>query len=224
MQKIIDYLMANQDLKYRDFNKNITPVDDDMIGVRTPILKNYAKILMKEDEEVAKAFLRELPHKYFEENQLHGFMISLIKDYDEALHEVELFLPYINNWATCDQTKPKVFGKNKDKLLINIEEWISSTHTYTIRFAIEMLMNYYLDEDFDVKYVDMVCQVSSEEYYVKMMQAWYMATALAKQYDAVLPYIEKKVLPEWTHRKSIQKAVESYRITDEQKTYLRSLK
>ncbi|MBO4747254.1 MAG: DNA alkylation repair protein, partial [Clostridiales bacterium] len=169
-------------------------------------------------------FLSDLPHKYFDEDQLHAFILSSMKDYDTCIADVEVFLPYVDNWATCDQMSPKIFKKNRKDLLVHIKKWLRSKETYTIRFAIGMLMEHFLDEDFDPNYLEMVSRIRSDEYYVNMMIAWYCATALAKQYDAVLPYIEEKKLAPWTHNKAIQKAVESYRITDEQKAYLKTLK
>ena len=192
------------------------------IGVRTPELRKYAKQLVKRDD--VEEFLSALPHDYFDENQLHAFILSEMKDYGKCMTKLKLFLPYVNNWATCDQMSPKVFKKHRSELLKEVKTWIKSKDTYTVRFAIGMLMEHFLDEDFDLKYPEMVAKVRSEEYYIKMMIAWYFATALAKQYDAVLPYVEGKRLDTWTHNKTIQKAVESYRITPEQKEYLRTLK
>ena len=223
-EEIINNLNSLSDSKYRDFQINLIPgkTSDQMIGVRTPDLRSYAKELSKRDD--VSDFLNNLPHKYFDENQLHAFIISLLKDYDKCMDEVEHFLPYVDNWATCDQMSPKIFKKNKEKLLEKIRDWMASDKTYTIRFGIKMLMEHFLDDDFDLQYPDMVASVRSEEYYVNMMIAWYFATALAKQYDSILPYIEEKRLDTWTHNKAIQKSIESYRITDDQKSYLRSLK
>ena len=165
-----------------------------------------------------------LPHQYFDEDQLHAFVISLEKDFDKCIGKVNAFLPFIDNWATCDQLSPKVFKKEPEKLLSSIQTWINSDKTYTVRFAIGMLMKYFLDEHFDTKYADMVAEVRSGEYYINMMIAWYFATALAKQYELVLPYLEDRRLADWVHNKAIQKSIESYRITDEQKAYLRTLK
>ncbi len=190
--------------------------------MRTPELRKYAKELSKRDD--INTFLDKLPHDYFDENQLHAFIISGIKDYDTCMNEVERFLPYVNNWATCDQLSPKVFSKHRKELLEHIKKWIESDKTYTVRFAVGMLMQHFLDEDFDMRYPDMVSKIRSDEYYINMMIAWYFATALAKQYDSILPFIEDGRLDVWTHNKTIQKAVESYRITDEQKAYLKSLK
>jgi 3-methyladenine DNA glycosylase AlkD len=222
--EIVKTLYLEQDLEYKELQAKIIPtVDADaVIGVRTPQLRVYAKELSRR-EDIGQ-FLDELPHKYFDENQLHAFIIAGIKNYDDAMARLEAFLPYVNNWATCDQMSPKVFKKNKTDLLKHIRTWIKSKDTYTVRFGVGMLMEHFLDEDFDVKYPVMVSKIRSDEYYVNMMIAWYFATALAKQYDAVIPFIEERKLDVWTHNKAIQKSVESYRITDEQKTYLRTLK
>ena len=224
MKEIVDLLFTKQDLKYRDFQAPLFPniEKERMIGVRTPELKKLAKELY--GSETAKQFLNELPHHYFDENQLHAFLISLIKDYKKCLSEVEKFLPYIDNWGTCDQLSPKVFSKHKEELELIIEKWLDSEHVYTKRFAIGMLLGLYLDESFKEDHLKLVSAIRSEEYYINMMIAWYFATALAKQWDSAIKYIEEKKLTPWVHNKTIQKAVESYRITDEQKTYLKSLK
>lgn len=217
-------LVSLQDKGYRDMQITIIPtVDaDSIIGVRTPALRTLAKELSKR-EDIGK-FLDSLPHKYFEENQLHAFILSGMKDAARAFELVDKFLPYVDNWATCDQMSPKVFKKHKDLLLEYTDKWIASDHPYVKRFGIGMLMEHFLDEDFKTSYLTKVSKIRSDEYYVNMMIAWYFATALAKQYDATLPYIEKNKLDIWTHNKSIQKAVESYRITPEQKEYLKTLK
>lgn len=222
--EIREELFKLQDVKYRDFQVKLIPGKDidTMIGVRTPDLRKYAKSLVKR-EDIGN-FLSDVPHRYFDENQIHAFVISEIKDLKKCMEETEKFLPYVDNWATCDQMSPKVFKKHKTELLSAISSWITSDKTYTIRFAIGMLMQHFLDEDFDISYPEMVAKVRSEEYYVNMMIAWYFATALAKQYDAILPFIEGHRLSDWTHNKAIQKSIESYRITKEQKDYLRSLK
>ncbi len=221
--KIRERLFELQDEKYRDFQKGLIPgVEEEFIGVRTPQLRALAKEIYKSGDY--EGFLEELPHKYFDENQLHAFLISEMKDFEQCISRISAFLPYVNNWATCDQMSPKVFKKHKAELIDCIKEWMASDHTYTVRFGIGMLMQHFLDEDFDPCYPDMVASIRSEEYYINMMIAWYFATALAKQYDAVIPFIENKKLDTWTHNKAIQKSVESYRITDEQKSYLRSLK
>lgn len=217
-------LVSLQDKGYRDMQITIIPtVDPDLIiGVRTPALRALAKELSKRED--IDTFLNDLPHKYFEENQLHAFILSGMKDAAKAIELVDKFLPFVDNWATCDQMSPKVFKKHKDLLLEYADKWIKSDLTYVKRFGIGMLMEHFLDEDFKTTYLTKVSKIRSDEYYVNMMIAWYFATALAKQYDATLPYIEKQKLDIWTHNKSIQKAVESYRITPEQKDYLKTLK
>ena len=217
-------LFRLQDKEYRDFQSKLIPTVDpkSMIGVRTPALRKLAKQLSKETD--IAVYLDLLPHKYFDENQLHAFILSGIKDFSDCLAGVERFLPYVDNWATCDQMSPKVFRKHRPELLKAVRRWIASGQTYPIRFGIGMLMQHFLDEDFAPEYPELVAGICSKEYYVRMMIAWYFATALAKQYDSVLPYIEQVRLDAWTHNKAIQKAVESYRITAEQKNYLRSLR
>ncbi len=224
LDEIKEELFLQQDTVYRDFQAKLIPTIDKetVIGVRTPALRKMAKQLAKRED--IGAFLEALPHTYFEENQLHAFIIAERKDFAQCMEELCAFLPYVDNWATCDQMSPKVFKKYRQELLPHIREWIASDKTYSVRFGIGMLMAHFLDEDFDMAYPEMVSKIRSEEYYVNMMIAWYFATALAKQYEAVLPYIEEKRLETWTHNKAIQKAVESYRITPEQKGYLRGLK
>ncbi len=223
-KEIREELFSLQDPGYRDFQGALIPSNKDasMIGVRTPELRRLARTYAGR-EDIAE-FLDDLPHQYFDENQLHAFIISGIKDYEKCVKEVIRFLPYVDNWATCDQMSPKVFRKHRQELAEQAEEWIGSDHTYTVRFGIKMLMDHFLEEEFDLMYPEMVAQVRSEEYYIRMMIAWYFATALAKQYDAVLPFIENRRLDPWTHNKTIQKAVESYRVTPEHKEYLKSLK
>ena len=222
--EIIKELFKLQDKKYGEFQTKLIPTasPDTFIGVRTPDLRNLAKRIVKENKY--KEFLKELPHQYFDENQLHAFIISEIKDYDECMNYINEFLPFVDNWATCDQMSPKIFKKHLDKVIEQIKVWMKSKETYTIRFGIGMLMQYYLDDNFKPEYLKMVSKIKSQEYYVNMMIAWYFATALAKQYKKTLPYIEEKKLDTWTHNKTIQKAIESYRITPEQKEYLKSLK
>ena len=217
-------LFELQDLKYRDFQAGLIPnIEKDLfIGVRTPELRRLAKEIANDEDTIA--FLKDVPHKYFDENQLHAFIISLGRNFDETVGAVEAFLPYVNNWATCDQLSPKVFKKHKKELLPYIKKWIKSKKTYTVRFAIGMLMEHFLDDDFDVQYPKMVAGVKSDEYYINMMIAWYFATALAKQYDASIPFIENGSLDAWTHNKAIQKSVESRRISTAQKEYLKALK
>ncbi|WP_034449027.1 DNA alkylation repair protein [Butyrivibrio sp. AE2032] len=213
-----------QDKGYREMQITIIPTVDagSIIGVRTPALRALAKEITKRDD--VALFLDDLPHKYFEEDQLHAFILSGMKDAEKCIELVDRFLPYVNNWATCDQMSPKVFRKNKELLLGYVDRWIKSDLTYVKRFAIGMLMEHFLDEDFKTSFLTKVSKIRSEEYYVNMMIAWYFATALAKQYDAALPFIEGNKLDKWTHNKSIQKAVESYRITPEQKEFLKTLK
>ena len=217
-------LFELQDLKYRDFHAKLMPTvnKEKIIGVRTPALRVFAKKYGKTDE--AKEYLQILPHQYYEENNLHGLLIEQIKDYDTCLEELERFLPYIDNWATCDMLAVKVVKNHLDTFIDEVYRWMESDHAYTIRFGISMLMRYYLEDAFQMEYPEKVAQICSEEYYVNMMRAWYFATALAKQYDKILPFIEKQKLDVWTHNKTIQKAIESYRITPEQKEYLRGLK
>ena len=224
MTEIQELLFAKQDTKYRDFQAPLFPNinKEKMIGVRTPELKKLAKELF--GKEIANEFIETLPHEYFDENQLHAFLISLIKDYEICLKEVERFLPYVDNWGTCDQLSPKVFAKHKDELIIPIKRWIKSKHTYTVRFAVGLLLGLYLDDSFKEEYMELISNIKREEYYINMMIAWYFATALAKQYESAIKYIEEKKLSPWVHNKTIQKAVESYRISDEQKVYLKSLK
>ena len=223
-REITQKLFDLQDTAYRDFQAKLIPnrAPETVIGTRTPELRKLARQLVKRED--IDTFLHDLPHEYFDEDQLHAFIVSEIKDYDRCMDELCRFLPYVDNWATCDQMSPKVFKKHKEDLLDHVKEWIGSDRTYTIRFAIGMLMEHFLDDDFDTAYPEMVAEVRSDEYYVNMMIAWYFATALAKQYDTVLPFIEGHRLDKWTHNKAIQKSRESYRISDEQKEYLKSLK
>ena len=217
-------LFALQDLSYRDFHAKLMPTVDKarVIGVRTPKLRVFAKEFGKTEE--AKEFLKVLPHQYYEENNLHGLLIEQIKDYPTLIRELNRFLPCIDNWATCDLLTVRVVKKHLDTFTEEVERWLASDHTYTIRFGIGMLMRYYLEEHFSLEYPEKVAKIRSEEYYVNMMRAWYFATALAKQYEAIFPFLEEKRLDAWTHNKTIQKAIESYRITQEQKVYLRTLR
>ncbi len=220
----LDELFLLQDIKYRDFMAKLAPnlPKEVFIGVRTPALKKLAKDIKKSGEE--STILEQLPHRYFEENQLHAFLISMEKDFDKALELTEEFLPYIDNWATCDQLSPKVFGKHLSEVRSASYGWMASSHPYTIRFGIENFMRYFLDDAFAPEYPEAISKIRSEEYYVNMMIAWYFATALAKQYTAVLPMLEERKLDPWVHNKTIQKAVESYRVTKEHKEYLKTLK
>lgn len=224
IQKVQQDLFTMQDLKYRDFHAKLMPtVDkDSVIGVRVPMLRAYAKKFGKTEE--AKQFLEILPHQYYEENNLHGLLIDQMKDYELCIEELIRFLPYINNWATCDILSVKAAKGHLDSYIKNIYQWLESDYTYTIRFGINMLMRYYLEEEFKIEYPEKVAAIRSEEYYVNMVRAWYFATALAKKYDQVLPFLEEQKMDVWTHNKTIQKAIESYRITLEQKEYLRTLK
>ena len=224
IKEIRQGLFALKDEKYKEFQKKLIPTVDEntVIGVRTPVLRKYAKDVSGTPGAVI--FMQTLPHEYYEENNLHGMLIETMKDYDECIAYLDEFLPYVDNWATCDLISPRVFKKHKDELLVKIKEWMASDRVYTIRFGMEMLMTHFLDEDFKPEYLGMAADVHSEEYYVNMMIAWFFATALAKQYEASLPYIENHCMDRWTHNKTIRKAIESYRITDEQKRYLKSLK
>ena len=221
--EIRETLFQLRDEGYRDFQAKLIPgIDPDaMIGVRTPALRKLAKQLYAAGETAA--FLNELPHRYFDENQLHAFILSEMRHFDQCMDGVRRFLPCVDNWATCDQLSPKVFKRYKARLLGVVREWLDSGQTYTVRFAIGMLMAHFLDEDFNEEYPQWVSQVRSDEYYVNMMIAWYFATALAKRYETVLPYIEERRLSPWTHNKAIQKSLESYRISAEHKAYLRGL-
>lgn len=220
---VINELQSLQDLNYRDFQAKLIPTIDKstIIGVRMPDLRKLAK---KIDEKQAQIFMQDLPHTYYEENMLHSILISNMKNYDDCIDHLERFLPFVDNWAVSDCISPKIFTKNTDKLIGKIKLWAKSSHTYTVRVAICLLMKYFLDEKFKVEYLNVATQIKSEEYYVNMMVAWFFATALAKQWDDVLFVLEDNLLDEWTHNKTIQKARESFRITPEQKQYLKSLK
>lgn len=223
-ENIREHLMEVREETYKAFQAKLIPTidPDTILGVRTTVLRKYAKALIKQGEE--RSFLEDLPHRYYDENILHGCLVSLGKDFEVTLAQVETFLPYIDNWAVCDLLSPKVLKEEPQKLLASIKSWMGSDHIYTIRFGIGMLMTFYLDELFEEEYLSWVAFVQSGEYYVKMMAAWYFATALAKQYEAALPFLIQRRLDPWTHNKTIQKAIESYRITEEQKKYLRTLK
>lgn len=219
-------LFALQDPGYREFHAGLIPgiPKEDIIGIRTPVLRKFAGEFARDHSREAEAFLKELPHRYYEENNLHMLLVTKIKDYAECLRKVKEFLPYINNWATCDLPAPKCFEEYREELLPVIREWLLTTDTYTIRYGIGLLMRLYMDDMYRPEYADLVARVRSEEYYVNMMIAWYFATALAKQWDTVIPYLEERKLDRWVHQKTIQKAVESFRITPEQKVYLKSLR
>ncbi|MBR5272613.1 MAG: DNA alkylation repair protein [Clostridia bacterium] len=216
-------LFELQDVQYREFMIKLIPTVDEktVIGIRTPLIRKLAKSLTPEQK---RRFTEKLPHRYFEENNLHVAIIEQTKDYGEMIEQIEKFLPHIDNWATCDMMRPKVFKKHPSELLLKINEWVKSDKPYTVRFALEMLMCFYLDDEFKEEYLKIAAQVKSDEYYVKMMVAWFFATALAKQYESTLPYVEQRKLEKWTHNKAIQKSIESFRITKEQKEYLKTLK
>ncbi len=222
--QIIERLTALRDPAYAEFQKKLIPTvsPESFVGVRTPELRKLAKELAQTGE--AEAFINELPHRFFDENQLHAFILSEDRDFERCLSRVSAFLPYVDNWATCDQMSPKVFKKHRAELLPVIERWLHGGHAYTVRFAIGMLMEHFLDGDFDPRYLAWVSAVRSGEYYVNMMAAWYFATALAKQYDAAFPYIRDRRLPAWTHNKAIQKAAESFRVPPEHKAALKACK
>ena len=224
MDVIQEKLFALQDLNYRQFQAKLMPTVDpeQIIGVRMPALRKLAKELKGTAE--AEAFLAALPHRYYDENNLHGLLLCARSSYEETVAGLEDFLPHVDNWATCDLLSPRAFRSHPPQLPEQIRRWLGSGDTSTVRFGLEMLMSFYLDECFRPEYLDWAAEVKSEEYYVRMMVAWYFATALAKQYDAALPYLTSRRLEQWTHNKTIQKAVESYRITPEQKDALRALR
>ena len=221
---VYERLTACGDEKYRDFQSKLVPSisKETILGVRTPDMRRIAKEIRGTEE--AEAFLKRLPHAYYEENLVHFFLIAMIKDFDECVAAVETFLPYVDCWPVCDQSSPKVFAKNHEKLLPRIRKWIASEHVYTVRFGIRMLMNEFLGEDLRPEYLKWVAAVNGEDYYIKMMVAWYFATALAKNYDESIVYIEEHRLEPWTHRKAIQKAIESFRVSEEHKEYLKTLR
>lgn len=225
MNELQQHLFGMRDATYAAFIAKLTPgfPPSHFIGVRVPLLRTIARSFAKE-EAASQRFLSHLPHSYYEEDMLHGMLISLVKDYDRCLDLTDRFLPYVDNWAVCDTLSPKVFAKHKAQLLENILRWSSSSHTYTCRFGLRMLMTHFLDDSFSADFLEIPAAIRSEEYYVKMMVAWFFATALAKQWEATLPYLENRQLDPWTHRKTIQKAIESYRIPPERKDYLRTLR
>lgn len=227
MTTIQKLLFEKQDPDYKKFQEKVVPNIDpkSIIGVRVPVLRSIAKDLYKnKDDYNIDDFFKSLPHKYYEENLIHSFMIECIKDFDECLQQFEKFLPFIDNWAVCDTCHPKVFKKHTDTILSKAKIWIKSKETYTIRYGIDCFMTYFLDDEFDTDYLETISKIKSEEYYVNMMQAWYFATALAKQWESAIKIIEEKKLPVWVHNKSIQKARESFRVSDEHKNYLIQLK
>ncbi len=224
MKKVIDTLFLNQDLKYRDFHSSLVPnVDKDkFIGVRTPVLRSMAKEMIKDGSY--KEFIKELPHYYYEENTLHSCILSLYKDLDELLIELDSFLPYIDNWATCDLLRPKAFEKDQERILDKVKEWTHTKDVYSIRFGIVTLLSFYLDDYFIDEINDIVLDIKSNDYYINMAIAWYFSYALIKQYDRTIDIFKEKRMDKWLHNKSIQKALESYRIDEVKKNYLRSLK
>lgn len=215
-------LFELQDVEYKKFHQKLMPTvnEESVIGVRTPVLRKFAKEFSK--RENADEFLKNLPHKYYEENNLHGFLLEQIKDYDVLIKELNRFLPFVDNWATCDMMKPKILKNHRDELIKDIDLWLNSEDVYAVRFGVNCLMNYYLDDDFKPEYLQKVADIKSDEYYINTGRAWYFATALAKQYDEAVKIVEGRVLDKWTHNKTIQKALESYRITKEQKEYLKT--
>ena len=221
--KIESYLISQVDQKYRDFTLPLIPnVDGKLfLGVRLPVIKKYAKELNDDEKDI---FISSLPHLYHEENVLHALILSNIKDYDVFIDHVDKFLPYVSNWAVCDSICNKHLNKHKDKLIKEIYKWLKSKEIYRVRFAVKCLMSYYLDEDFKQEHLKKVAEIKLEDYYVKMMIAWYLATGLAKNYDSFIEAIEERRFDTFTHNKAIQKAVESYRVSDEHKMYLRALK
>lgn len=224
MNEIQERLFTLQDLGYKEFHSKLMPTvsKEKIIGVRTPVLRKFAKEINNSD--LKAEFLKTLPHKYYEEDNLHAFLIEQIKDFDECISALDDFLLYIDNWATCDMMTPKILEKHPNKLYLKIQEWINSSHTYTVRFGVVTLMKFFRDEHLDKKHLDLLLTINSDEYYVNMAIAWYLATALASNWDMVIPYIEKQKFSKWVHNKSIQKAIESYRITPEQNNYLKILK
>ena len=221
---VYERLIACGDEQYREFQSKLVSnvPKETILGVRTPDMRRIAREIRGTEE--AEAFLMELPHRYFEENLVHFFLVAMIRDFNECIQAVERFLPYVDCWPVCDQSTPKVFAKNHEKLLSWIQKWISSDHVYTARFGIRMLMNEFLGEDFKPEYLAWVAGVQGEDYYIRMMVAWYFATALAKRYDESVVYIEERRLSPWTHKKAIQKAIESFRVSDAHKKYLKTLR
>ena len=221
---VYEMLLSVKDDQYKEFQAKLVPniPAETILGVRTPQMREIAKKIAAGPER--DAFLKSLPHKYYEENLIHFFVLSLMKDFDECVRAVEEFLPYVDCWPVSDQATPKPFRKNHEKLLPYIRKWIDSDHVYTARFGMRMLMNEFLGEDFKEEYLAWIADKKGDDYYLQMMQAWYFATALAKQYDASVKYIEQRKLNEWVHKKSIQKAVESFRVSDEHKEYLKSFR
>lgn len=226
IKEIRQHLFEMQDIKYRDFNSKLIPNIslEQQIGIRIPALRGYARELLRRPQQELEPFLADLPHKYHEENHLHGFLLEGIRDYGECVERLNAFLPFIDNWGVCDTVAPKALGKHRQELLTEIKKWLRSEHPYTVRYGMGMLMRHFLDEDFSPEYLELVACASSEEYYVNMMAAWYFATALAKQWDAAIVFLKEGRLDAWVHNKAIQKAVESRRISEERKGHLRGLR
>ena len=226
MDTIRKELFTMEDLGYNDFIKKLIPTveEERIMGIRTPLLRKYAKNLMKNDTEKSQAFLKELPHYYYEENNLHGFLIENIKDFDSALALTKEFLPHIDNWATCDSFSPKIFKKHPERMFKEAKNWIKSTHTYTIRYGIGVFHSNFLDKDFQPEILRFISRIESREYYVNMMIAWFFSSAVIKQKKAAYPYLEEQTLDKWTHNKTIQKCIDSFRITEEEKRHLRKLR
>ncbi|MBO4364123.1 MAG: DNA alkylation repair protein [Clostridia bacterium] len=221
---LYDKLIEVRDPEYRDFQAKLVPniPAETILGVRTPDMRRIAKEVFASGK--AEEFLKDLPHRYYEENLIHFFVLAMIKDFDECVKGVEAFLPYVDCWPVSDQATPKAFTKNHERLLPYIRKWVASDHVYTARFGIRMLMNEFLGEDFREEFPELVASKKGDDYYLKMMIAWYFATALAKRYDETVKYFEERRLEEWVHRKAIQKALESFRVTEEHKEYLKSLR
>ena len=224
MNQVYEMLLKAKDDNYKEFQSKLVPniSKDSILGVRTPEMREIAKEVF--NSSFKDEFLNDIPHKYYEENIIHMFVVSLIKDFDECIKELDKFLKYVDCWPVSDQASPKCFKKNHDKLLPVVKRWILSSHIYTSRFGMRILMNEYLDKDFKEEYLELVSSVKCDDYYLKMMQAWYFATALAKQYDSTIKYVENHKLDDWVHKKSIQKAIESFRVSDEHKEYLKTLR
>ncbi len=217
-------LFSLQDIEYKAFHSKLMPTvnPDTIIGIRTPVLRKFTNEFYKSDE--AKAFLKKLPHQYYEENNLHAFLLEKITDYSTLIEELNIFLPFVDNWATCDMMKPKIFKTNKDHLIIDIKRWLNSEYIYEVRYGIVCLMTHFLEDDFKKEFLDWIATIKSDEYYINMARAWFFATALTHQYEATSPIFENKTLDKWTHNKAIQKACESYRVTGEKKEILKNLK
>lgn len=223
-EKIKAFLQEYKNQRLKEFNAKLIPNinADCVLGISLPTLRKFAKELYSTCD--CTPFLQDLPHQFHEENHLHAFLIEQIKDYGECIRLTQEFLPFVDNWAVCDCFKPPVFKKNKQKLLVEIIKWLTSAHAYTIRYGVCMLLTHFLDGDFTPDLLECVAKIKSQDYYVQMVIAWYFATALAKQYGYAIKYLQEKRLCSWVHNKTIRKAIESFRITKEQKQYLKTLK